>query len=145
MTNAAQSVKTLIQGMAEDRKHYHVLNDLLIQQRDHIIARRAAELDVLNAQIMACYQHLSQHSQQRYRLLERLGINANAQGMQTLIARLPAAHQPSVSALWQSLQQQVAQCQATNEYNAMLMNMQQEILTNLLNISEPENWLYQQG
>ena len=49
MTNAAQSVKTLIQDMAEDRKHYHVLNDLLIQQRDHIIARRAAELDVLKS------------------------------------------------------------------------------------------------
>lgn len=30
MTNAAQSVKTLIQDMAEDRKHYHVLNDLLV-------------------------------------------------------------------------------------------------------------------
>ena len=145
MTNAAQSVKILIQDMVEDRKHYHVLKDLLVQQREHIIARRAAELDQLNAHIMACYQHLSQHSQQRYRLLDRLGINANAQGMQMLITRLPAAHQPSVSALWQHLQQQVVECQAINEYNGTLMNMQQEILSNLLNISEPENWLYQQG
>lgn len=84
MTNAAQSVKTLIQDTAEDRKHYHVLNDLLIQQRDHIIARRAAKLDVLNVQIMACYQHLSQHSQQRYRLLERLSARS---GRWTLLVR----------------------------------------------------------
>lgn len=145
MANAAQSVKTLIQDMAEDREHYHVLNDLLIQQRELIIARRAAELGALNEKIMEHYQPLLRHSQQRHRLLEQLGLNANDQGMQRLITHLPATHRPSVSSLWHNLQLMATQCQATNDYNSTLMNMQQDILANLLNISAPENWLYQQG
>ncbi|MTH46156.1 flagellar protein FlgN [Intestinirhabdus alba] len=145
MTHAAQRVKTLIQDMAEDRRHYLALNELLLRQREYIIARRTAELTALNEQIMGCYQTLSQHSQRRYRLLNQLGISASAEGIQRLIARLPASHQKTVAALWQSLQQQAERCHAANERNAVLMNMQQEILTNLLNASEPENWLYQQG
>lgn len=145
MTNATLSVKTLVQEMIEDRQHYHVLTDLLEQQRQHIIARDTNALDALNTQIMACYQQLSLHSLQRYNLLNQLGINTNSEGMQTLITRLPAAHQRSVAALWHHLQQQATACQAVNEYNGTLLNMQQEILTNVLNASEPENWLYQQG
>lgn len=145
MTNAAQRVKTLIQDMAEDRKHYHTLATLLEKQRHHIVARDATALDALNVQIMAQYQLLSQSSQQRYQILNQLGIDANTQGMKTLIARLPEAHQPSVSALWQGLQQQASDCQTANEYNGALLGMQQDILNNMLNSSEPENWLYQQG
>lgn len=145
MTNAAQRVKSLIQDIAEDRKHYHALTALLEQQRHHIVAREAVAMDAVNEQMMALYQQLSQHSQQRYQLLSQLGINANTEGMKTLIARLPATHQATISTLWQGLQQQAADCQTANEYNGALMNMQQEILGNLLNSSEPENWLYQQG
>ncbi|WP_393949214.1 flagellar protein FlgN [Kluyvera intermedia] len=145
MTNAAQRVKALIQDMAEDRKHYHNLTVLLEKQRHHIVARDAAAMDAINEQMMALYQQLSQHSQQRYQVLAQLGIDANTEGMKTLIARLPAAHRPTVNTLWQGLQQQAAHCQTANEYNGALMNMQQEILGNLLNSTEPENWLYQQG
>ncbi|HAT1571497.1 TPA: flagellar protein FlgN [Kluyvera cryocrescens] len=145
MTNATQRVKTLIQDMAEDRKHYHTLTTLLEKQRHHIVARDAAALDALNVQIMAQYQLLSQSSQQRYQILSQLGIDANTQGMQALIARLPEAHRASVSALWQGLQQQASDCQTANEYNGALLSMQQDILNNMLNTSEPENWLYQQG
>ncbi|MEX3020576.1 flagellar export chaperone FlgN [Kluyvera sp. STS39-E] len=145
MTNAAQRVKTLIQDMAEDRKHYHTLATLLEKQRHHIVARDAAALDALNVQLMALYQQLSQSSQQRYQILSQLGIDADTEGMKTLIARLPDAHRPSISALWQGLQQQAANCQTANEYNGALLSMQQDILSNVLNSSEPENWLYQQG
>ena len=145
MTNAAQSVKTLIQGMAADRQHYHALTQLLKAQREHILARRAAELDALNAQVMERYQQLSTNSQQRYRLLKQLGIPATAEGMLSLISRLPASHRTTVSTLWQALQQQAEHCFAANEYNGSLMTMQQDILVNMLNAGEPENWLYQQG
>lgn len=145
MTNATQRVKTLIQDMAEDRQHYHALTTLLEKQRHHIVARDAAALDALNVQIMAQYQLLSQSSQQRYQILNQLGIDANTEGMQALIARLPEVHRASVSALWQGLQQQALDCQTANEYNGALLSMQQDILNNMMNISEPENWLYQQG
>lgn len=145
MTNAAQRVKALIQDMTEDRKRYHALTALLEKQRHHIVARDTAALDSVNEQIMSLYQQLSQSSQQRYQILGQLGIDPNPAGLTTLIARLPAAHQSSVSALWQSLRQQAADCQIANDYNGALMSMQQEILGNLLNASAPENWLYQQG
>lgn len=145
MTNATQRVKTLIQDMAEDRQRYHALTTLLEKQRHHIVARDAAALDALNVQIMAQYQLLSQSSQQRYQILNQLGIDANTEGMQALIARLPEAHRTSVSALWQGLQQQASDCQTANEYNGALLSMQQDILNNMMNTSEPENWLYQQG
>lgn len=144
MTNAAQRVKALIQDMTEDRKRYHALTTLLEKQRHHIVARDAASLDVINEQIMALYQQLSQ---QPAALPDSrpVRIDPSTEGLKTLIARLPAAHQPSVSALWQSLQQQAADCRIANDYNGALMSMQQDILGNLLNTSEPENWLYQQG
>ncbi|MCY0773334.1 flagellar protein FlgN [Enterobacter cloacae complex sp. 2022EL-00788] len=145
MTNAAQRVKTLIQDMAEDRKHYSALTALLDTQRRHIVARDSAALETLNAQLMAIYQQLSKNSQQRYKLLNELGITPNAEGIKSLIARLPATHRPTVSTLWKGLQQQATACQRANDYNGALINMQQEILGNLLNSSAPENWLYQEG
>ena len=145
MTHAAQRVKALIQDMTEDRKRYPALAALLEKQRHHIVARDAASLDAVNEQIMALYQQLSKSSQQRYQHLNGLGIDPNTEGMKTLIARLPVTHQPSVSALWQGLQQQASDCQTANEYNGALLSMQQDILNNMLNTSEPENWLYQQG
>lgn len=145
MTHAARSVKTLIQDMAEDRLRYHDLTTLLEKQRHHIVTRNADALDALNAHIMAHYQHLLQSSQRRYQLLGQIGLDGNSDGMKTLIARLPEAHRPSVSALWGTLREQAAACQAANDYNGTLLNMQQEILSGLLNADQPENWLYQQG
>ena len=145
MTNAAQRVKTLIQGMAEDRKHYHALTALLETQRRHIVAHDSEALETLNAQLMALYQQLSKNSQQRYTLLNELGINPNAEGMKLLISRLPTSHRSTVSTLWRGLQQQATTCQRANDYNGALMSMQQEIMGNLLNSSAPENWLYQEG
>ncbi|AHG19666.1 hypothetical protein Z042_08560 [Chania multitudinisentens RB-25] len=144
MSNAAQCVKTLIEGLIKDRQHYIALNSLLQRQRNHIIARAAAELDEVNRQIMVIYQELTQHSQQRYRLLETLGIPVSSQGVQRLITRLPDTHRSAVATLWQDLQKQATSCHTANEYNGRLMNMQESILTNIINAGEPENWLYQQ-
>lgn len=145
MSNPAQQVKAVIQGLAEDRQRYQALNILLGEQRLHIINRNAAALDTVNAQITALYQQLTHNSQQRYRLLDGLGIQASSFGMQSLIARLPGEHKQKVGALWRDLQQHAAACQTSNDANGALMHMQQEILVNLLNIGEPENWLYQQA
>jgi flagellar biosynthesis protein FlgN len=145
MSNAALRVKTVIQGLAEDRQHYLDLQGLLAEQREHIVVRNSASLDQVNAQIMERFQQLTHNSQQRYRGLNELGIQASAYGMQSLIARLPVPHKEKVGALWQELQQLATACQASNEANGALMHMQQEILLNLLNVGEPENWLYQQG
>lgn len=144
MSNASLCVKQLIQDMVSDRKYYVELNELLEKQRLLIIARQAAELDALNAQLIDIYQRLSQSSQQRHTLLQQLGVQPGPQGIKALFAKLPSPHNGKVNAIWEDLEQQANRCQRTNESNGILLNMQQEILMNLMNTSEPENWLYQQ-
>ncbi|MFP7609963.1 flagellar protein FlgN [Serratia quinivorans] len=144
MSNAAQCVKTLVQGMVEDRETYTSLKALLADQRQWLIARDAARLDVLNPQLVAHYEKLSLNSKQRYQLLTQLGIPVGSPGLRTLFSRLPAQHQKQLNALWDSLEQVAAECNALNDNNIAVLSMQQEILQNLLNISEPENWLYEQ-
>ncbi|MBZ6397208.1 MULTISPECIES: flagellar protein FlgN [Pantoea] len=145
MSNAAQCVKMLVQGMIEDRETYTTLKTLLADQRQWLIARDAAQLDLLNPQLMSLYEKLSHNSKVRYQLLTQLGIPVGAPGLRTLFSRLPAQHQSQLNRLWDSLEQIAAECNALNDSNIAVLSMQQEILQNLLNISEPENWLYQQG
>lgn len=145
MSNAAQCVKTLVQGMIADRDTYGHLKSLLTEQRQWLIARDAAGLDRLNPQLIALYEQLSANSKQRYQLLSQLGIPAGTPGLRTLFSRLPASHQGQLNRLWDSLEQLAAECKMLNDRNIAVLGMQQEILQNLLNISEPENWLYQQG
>ncbi|MGC6096678.1 flagellar protein FlgN [Citrobacter portucalensis] len=144
MSNESLQVKSVIHGLVVDRNRYQALNELLAIQRQHIIARNAVAMDAVNEQIMALYHQLTRNSQKRYQLLDELGIQGSCQGMPSLIARLPGEHKLHVGALWHDLQQQAATCQARNDANGALIHMQQEILVNLLNIGEPENWLYQQ-
>ncbi|MDX6020091.1 flagellar protein FlgN [Scandinavium sp. V105_16] len=144
MSNAAQCVKILVQGMVEDRETYISLKTLLADQRQWLVARDTAKLDALNPQLMALYEQLSHNSKQRYQLLTQLGIPVGSPGLRTLFSRLPAPHQKQLTMLWDSLEQIAAECKALNESNITVLAMQQEILQNLLNISEPENWLYEQ-
>ncbi|ELW1648214.1 flagellar protein FlgN [Enterobacter oligotrophicus] len=144
MSNAAQCVKMLVQGMVEDRETYSQLKTLLADQRQWLIARDAAKLDQLNPQLISLYEQLSHNSKQRYQLLTQLGIPVGTPGLRTLFSRLPAQHQSQLNTLWNSLEQIAAECKSLNDNNITVLSMQQEILQNLLNISEPENWLYEQ-
>ncbi|WP_152083077.1 flagellar protein FlgN [Enterobacter oligotrophicus] len=144
MSNAAQCVKMLVQGMVEDRETYSQLKTLLADQRQWLIARDAAKLDQLNPQLISLYEQLSHNSKQRYQLLTQLGIPVGTPGLRTLFSRLPAQHQSQFNTLWNSLEQIAAECKSLNDNNITVLSMQQEILQNLLNISEPENWLYEQ-
>ncbi|MFP2238806.1 flagellar protein FlgN [Pseudescherichia vulneris] len=145
MSNAAQCVKKLVQGMVEDRETYSNLKTLLADQRQWLVARDTAKLDALNPQLIAHYERLSDNSKQRYQLLTQLGIPVGSPGLRTLFSRLPAPHQKQLTILWDSLEQVAAECKALNDSNITVLAMQQEILQNLLNISEPENWLYEQN
>jgi len=144
MSNAAQSVRTLIQGMVDDRNHYNQLKTLLTDQRQFLIARNAQALETLNASIFTVYEQLLENSKQRYQLLTRLGIPAGAHGLRTLFTRLPVANQSQLNTLWDSLEQAAAECKTLNDSNGMVLAMQQEVLQNLFNVGEPENWLYRQ-
>lgn len=144
MSNASQCVKTLIQDMVADRNHYTLLRERLEAQREGIILRDVASLELVNQEIFALYEQLSASGQKRHRLLKALGIPAGAKGLKTLFARLPENWQTQVRQLWQELESIAATCKMANDANGMLLNMQNDILQNLLNVTEPENWLYQQ-
>ncbi|MFK3660122.1 flagellar protein FlgN [Scandinavium sp. NPDC088450] len=144
MSNASESVKTLIQDMVADRNLYTLLRDRLEAQREGIILRDVAVLEMVNQEIITLYQQLSAHSQKRHRLLKALGIPVGVKGLKMLFSRLPENWQNQVKQLWADLEDNAATCKMANDANGMLLNMQNDILQNLLNVSEPENWLYQQ-
>lgn len=144
MSNASESVKTLIQDMVADRNLYTLLRDRLEAQREGIILRDVAALEMVNQEIITLYQQLSAHSQKRHRLLKALGIPVGVKGLKMLFSRLPETWQNQVKQLWADLEDNAATCKMANDANGMLLNMQNDILQNLLNVSEPENWLYQQ-
>lgn len=144
MSHASESVKTLLQDMVADRNLYTLLHDRLDAQREGIILRDVAALELVNQEIISLYQQLSAHSQTRHRLLKALGIPVGSKGLIKLFSRLPGNWQSQVKQLWADLEDMAATCKMTNDANGMLLNMQNDILQNLLNVSEPENWLYQQ-
>jgi FlgN protein. len=145
MSNASQCVKTLIQDMVADRSHYTLLLERLEAQREGIILRDVAALELVNLEIVSLYQQLAASGQKRHQLLKSVGIPSGAKGLKTLFARLPESWQSQVRTLWQELEGTAAACKMANDANGMLLNMQNDILQNLLNVSEPENWLYQQA
>lgn len=145
MTDIKSSVKTLIQGMLEDRKHYAQLVTLLEQQRQFIITRHTENLEAVNKKLIEHYMALAESSQQRYYHLSALGIPVGVKGLRLLFARLSFPDQVRLNNLWDELEQQALQCKVANEANGMLLNMQKNILQDLLDSSNPKGWLYEQN
>jgi flagella synthesis protein FlgN len=145
MSNAGQHVKTLIQDMVVDRNQYLLLSERLEAQREGIILRDVVALEGINQEIIALYQQLSESGKKRHGLLKVLGIPAGAKGLKTLFSRLPESWQTQVRQLWQELENVAASCKKANDANGMLLTMQNDILQNLLNVTEPANWLYQKS
>lgn len=143
MSNASLCVKTLIQDMVADRKNYTLLREHLEAQREGLILRDIVALESINNEIISLHQTLTASSKKRQNLLKELGIPVGAKGLKTLFGRFPGNLQDQVRKLWQGLEEVAADCKRTNDANGMLLNMQNDILQNLLNINEPENWLYQ--
>lgn len=137
-------IKTLITDLSGDYRDWQALNALLLRQREAILARDATTLDEVNPPIIRCYQQLTARRQQRRHVLAQLGVGADDAGVAKVIACLPSDHQSKVNALWQAVQKHASVCMAANVHNGALMKMQYDIVQNVLNAGEPQNWLYQQ-
>lgn len=139
---AAQQINRLIQDIVQDRKNYISLGALLEQQRQTFMKHDAPALDALNEQLLTEYQRLQYSANVRQQTLQQLGLTADNQGLQTLFTRLPAPHREKAAALWGDLQQRATRCKQLNERNGMLLNMQQELMSDLLNAGESGAFLY---
>lgn len=145
MTTPAQKVNTLIQDIVSDRKIYIELIGQLEKQRAYIIARNADDLSTLNHELVENHQRLTESAQKRHDILQSLGVAGGRKGITDLFARLPEQHQPKVNALWADLEQQARRCKEINERNGVMLHMQQDIVNNLINVAQPEAYLYQEG
>lgn len=144
MNNATQYVQQLIRTIIGDRQIYAELSDVLKQQRQMILTHQSSGLIAINARLIDIYRHLADSTRQRNTLLDSLGVDRNLQGIKTLFARLLPDNQQQVNALWRDLEARATKCKTANEENGLLLSMQQEIIQNLLNAGEPQNWIYQQ-
>lgn len=132
-----QCLRQLIEGMQQDQHSYRQLHHLLNQQLLRLGAHDSAGLAALQPQQEALMTTLATRAAERSRLLSGFGLHADQQGMATLISRLPAQLGSQMTTLWQSLHQQLAECQQQNSINGRLLAGQMELLRNLLQQPDP--------
>lgn len=125
-------VKQLIIGIQQDCGRYAELQQLLLNQHGLLASHDVDGLTEHNRQQTRLMVDIQQQAQQRCQHLLALGLKPDEKGMATLITKLPATLQQSVSGQWQRLEQMLQQCQRQNELNGRLLAGQIETINSLL-------------
>lgn len=137
-------VRQLLADLLDDEQHLCAIQDILSAQRQAVLSYDQPQLDQLNQQLMNHYQQLHQHAKQRISGLRDLGLPANRQGMERLLANIPTAAQQFMQTAWDKLSATLEHCQQANSHNQQLLEQQQTILTECMpHICDDLSWLYQ--
>lgn len=132
----------LLQDMVQDRQRYITLKNLLEAQRSLLLERNSEQLSLVNQELMQIYHPLAQSATVRQQSLQILGFSADKAGLRQFILHLPEQHRGKINALWEDLQHHAQLCHQLNERNGMVLHMQQQIMENVVNASQPADWLY---
>lgn len=125
-------VKQLIIGIQQDCGRYAALQQLLLNQHGLLASHDVDGLTEHNLQQTRLMADIQQQAQQRCQHLLALGLKPDEKGMATLITKLPAALQQSVSGQWQQLEQLLQLCRRQNDLNGRLLAGQIETINTLL-------------
>ena len=125
-------VKQLIIGIQQDCGRYAALQQLLRNQHCLLASHDVDGLTEHNLQQTRLMADIQQQAQQRCQHLLALGLKPDEKGMATLIAKLPATLQQSVSGQWQQLEQLLQLCRRQNDLNGRLLAGQIETINTLL-------------
>ncbi|MNH01561.1 FlgN protein [compost metagenome] len=125
-------IKQLIIGIQQDCGRYAALQQLLRNQHSLLASHDVDGLTEHNLQQTRLMADIQQQAQQRCQHLLALGLKPDEKGMATLITKLPATLQRSVSGQWQQLEQLLQLCQRQNDLNGRLLAGQIETINTLL-------------
>lgn len=137
---SSEYVKRLLLTISQDRKDCRALLVLLDEQRRLLIERQTQALEDVNQQLGRLYQKMAKSSAERQSCLTQLNVEPNAQGINRLIDCLPEAYQTQARTIWDDLLSTTVKCKQINERNALLLNMQREILAPL--IGQEADYIY---
>ncbi|MCL1038738.1 flagellar protein FlgN [Shewanella submarina] len=132
MAGKKELLQALIRGIRRDLADYARLQELLTAQRQLMLGRDNDGLVEHNRVQDQLVAQLAQSASQRSQLLQRIGVTADAAGVEKLLKAMPASVAGQVQTMWQRLMALGAECQAANEQNGRLLVRQQELIRDLL-------------
>lgn len=133
MAGKKELLQALVRGIRQDLSDYGRLQALLAAQRQLMLGRDNAGLLEHNREQDALVTRLRETAANRSQLLTRIGVSADAAGMERLLRAMPAAAASQINSLWQQLLTKGQECEAANEQNGRLLVRQQELIQDLLN------------
>ena len=147
MTDRREQLLTLVErDILQDRADYLSLRGLMQELYGHLMARDTARIELLNQQIETLVEAVRQRAERRSKTLQAFRLEADADGMQRLLASYPPSRRNHLLQSWQQLGQLAGQCQRLNERNGQLLAMHNDILSQLLVGRQAEDGgLYRQG
>ncbi len=129
---APAALARLLQDAQADLADYATLAGLLEQQLEGALRHDGTALEGLAQRILALVEQLDGRRRVRMALVGRLVGDTTPAGMETLMARLPAAQRGTIAALWARLEAAVHDCKARNGRNARLITEQQALFERVL-------------
>ncbi|MGL6260602.1 flagellar protein FlgN [Vibrio sp. WXL103] len=124
-------IKAFIQGVQADVQDYQTLLKVMRSQHEWMTKRESQRLEAAAGKQQKFLAKLTGRAEERSKMLEQIGVSADATGVKRLIAALPSHVAEPLQASWNKLHHLVNECQVQNERNGKLLTMQQSILTEL--------------
>ncbi len=140
MSTKVAAIKQFIEELREDIQGYHQLHRLLDKQYKAMIQRDVRTLTRLSAEHNQLLVQLNARAKQRTEILKLFGLPENALGVSKLINALPKEYANKVRSLWNELQKRVHDSMTLNERNSKLLNMQQNILSEVISPNQTQTY-----
>ncbi|MDX3774330.1 flagellar export chaperone FlgN [Chromatiaceae bacterium AAb-1] len=133
MTSA--ELKEFISNLQLDLKRLNQLSELLEKQYELMSVRQSQPLETLNQQAMELINQVQQSNNLREQWLSKLGLSADRDGLQTLLAKLPGQLQEGTRQLLQELAIKSRLCHAQNEKSGQLLASQRQLMQKLTGLN----------
>ncbi|MGF1721821.1 flagellar protein FlgN [Vibrio kyushuensis] len=137
-TSRSTAIKQFIVEVKADLNDYQRLLELMVVQHKLLIKRETEKLSQISGKHKSFLSYLETRSKHRSQLLIQIGVSADASGVAKLVAALPNKLAKPLASDWNDLHRLIEQCKAQNERNNALLDMQQNILSQLTQDSSPQ-------
>ena len=110
------------------------LEKLLEQERDALSNRELEQIQDSITEKQGLINRYLKINKERVALLESLGLTANNEGVEKLIANAPAVAQPVLTESWRKLQEKLEVLQERNKVNGLISSRNLKNVEQLLSI-----------
>lgn len=130
-TETSRVIQAFLRTISEDVRLYRKLTELLKVQKSLYLTFDATRLQQSIDQQQPLLDQLERNAALRSQTIQRLGLAADAHGVEKLFQALPKPLGAKVSQQWQLLQSLVAECQQLNHDNGVSSATFHELVSQL--------------